>query len=64
MSETKYICCICGRKVKGYGNDPWPLKELGRCCDYCNWTVVLHERDKLRMESRLNNIKYKNGTEY
>lgn len=38
--EEEYICCICGKKFKGYGNNPWPLKEKGRCCDECNDKVV------------------------
>lgn len=38
--EEEYICCICGKKFKGYGNNPWPLKEEGRCCDECNEKVV------------------------
>lgn len=54
MSETKFTCCICGKEVKEYGNDPWPIKEEGRCCNYCNWTVVLKERNRL---SKLNREK-------
>ena len=38
--EEEYICCICGKRFKGYGNNPWPVKEDGRCCDECNKTVV------------------------
>ena len=58
MSETKFTCCICGKEVKEYGNDPWPIKKEGRCCSYCNWTVVLRERNRL---SKLNREK-ENGT--
>lgn len=48
MSETKKIkCCICSKEITGYGNDPYPVKEEGRCCDYCNWTVALKERQRL-----------------
>lgn len=54
MSETKFKCCICGREVKEYGNDPWPIKEAGRCCSYCNWTVVLKERNRLNNLNRDN----------
>lgn len=47
MSETKFRCCICGKEVTEYGNDPWPIKDEGRCCSYCNRTVVLKERTRL-----------------
>ena len=54
MSETKFKCCICGKEVTEHGNDPWPIKEEGRCCNYYNWTVVLKERSRL---SKLNREK-------
>ena len=54
-SETKFRCCICGREVAGYGNDPSPVKEEGRCCDHCNWTVVLKERNRLSNLNRQKN---------
>ena len=38
--EKEYICCICGKKFKGYGNNPWPIKEDGKCCDECNKEVI------------------------
>ena len=38
--EEEYICCICGKKFKGFGNNPWPLKEEGKCCDECNEKVI------------------------
>ena len=41
----KYKCCICGENYKGYGNNPDPVKEEGRCCDNCNW-IVIKERIK------------------
>ena len=39
----KSICCICGRKFEGYGNNAEPVKE-GLCCDSCNWRVVIPAR--------------------
>lgn len=38
--ETK--CCVCGKDIKGYGNNPWPLdkREGARCCDECNSKVI------------------------
>lgn len=42
-SETK-ICCICGKEFKGWGNNPWPVKEDGVCCDECNQNEVIPAR--------------------
>lgn len=45
-------CCICGKKIKGYGHNPWPIKRTGQCCDECNKEVI-KERIKLARESRV-----------
>ena len=39
-------CCICGRAIEGYGNNPWPVNtnEEARCCDACNLEFVLPAR--------------------
>ena len=37
-------CCICGKEFIGYGNNPSPVKEEGRCCDECNANVVIPTR--------------------
>jgi len=37
-------CCICGRSFVGWGNNPWPVKEDGECCDKCNMSKVLPAR--------------------
>ena len=42
MEEQK--CCICGEKFVGFGNNPWPIKEKGRCCDNCDDTKVIPAR--------------------
>lgn len=39
------VCCICGRKFKGYGNNAYPICE-GVCCDNCNYEVVIPARLK------------------
>lgn len=45
MNEKKLQkCCICGRLFEGIGNNPYPVKKTGRCCDYCNDTRVIPER--------------------
>lgn len=33
------ICCLCGSKIEGWGNNAMPLKN-GRCCDVCNMKVI------------------------
>lgn len=39
-------CCICGKKIEGWGNNPWPvnIEPDARCCDDCNSSVVLEAR--------------------
>jgi len=41
-------CCICGAKMDDkYGNNPWPIKvesKEDRCCNKCNWNVVIPAR--------------------
>ena len=39
-SNRPYDCCLCAGHFRGYGNNPWPLKSKGRCCDACNTLVV------------------------
>ena len=34
------VCCICGKKFKGYGHNPDPLKKEGQCYDECNKKVI------------------------
>jgi len=47
-SDVKYWfeakCCLCGCKLDGYGNNPSPLKEDGKCCDDCNTYKVIPSR--------------------
>lgn len=38
--EEEHICCICGKRFKGFGNNPDPIKKEGRCCDECNKKVI------------------------
>ena len=45
-------CCICGKKIQGVGNDPYPVREEVRCCQYCNYTLVLPERIRLSKQDR------------
>lgn len=39
--QEKKICCICKKEFVGYGNNPYPVKKTGECCDTCNQIVVM-----------------------
>lgn len=45
-------CCLCGNEIKGYGNNPEPLTDEGRCCDACNENVI-----RFRMLVTYDNLK-------
>ena len=55
----KKVCCICGKKIKGYGNNPAPIKEKGSCCDECNLNTVIPVRTGLITVLRASCPKYK-----
>ena len=42
----KFKCCICGKYINGYGNNPYPINkdENARCCDDCNINKVIPVR--------------------
>ena len=44
--EHEFVCCICGKKFTGWGNNPWPVSENpdAECCDECNATQVIPAR--------------------
>ena len=39
-------CCLCGKEIKDFGNNPWPLNnnDDDRCCDECNSEKVIPAR--------------------
>ena len=40
-------CCFCKKMLIGedkFGNNPAPLREKGRCCNECNWQLVIPAR--------------------
>jgi hypothetical protein len=41
--ERAKICSICDEPFTEYGNNAEPVNS-GRCCDDCNWEVVLPAR--------------------
>lgn len=46
MSKPEpFKCIICDELVtKEYGNNPWPVKDSGKCCDSCNFSAVIPAR--------------------
>ena len=38
------VCVICGETFEGYGNNPEPISEEGRCCDACNIKFIIPAR--------------------
>ena len=42
--EDEHKCCICGGPIEGHGNNPFPVKAEGDCCDKCNAEVVIPAR--------------------
>ena len=44
-SGEKLMCCFCKEEIDGYGNNPEPAAEGElKCCDKCNWSVVIPAR--------------------
>lgn len=39
-NSTMTDCVLCGDVVDGFGNNPYPLADGGKCCDSCNMDVV------------------------
>ena len=48
MKNKTKVCCICGEKYMGWGNNPWPIVDSpnAMCCDLCNSLVVVPARLK------------------
>jgi len=45
MEREAFKCCICDVLIKyEYGNNPWPVKDSGKCCDSCNAKAVIPMR--------------------
>ena len=52
-----YICCICGKEFNGYGNNPYPIKEEGRCCNDCNMKVIEKRLEKLQEKDDMSDLR-------
>ena len=44
LANPYELCCLCGEKIEGYGNNPAPLRTEGHCCDDCNIARVIPAR--------------------
>ena len=40
-------CCRCKATIIGFGHNPEPLVNWGRCCDKCNNDVIRYRLYKL-----------------
>jgi hypothetical protein len=38
--QKNYKCVLCNGLYNGYGNNPAPIKILGKCCNGCNKIVI------------------------
>ena len=48
-------CCLCGCEFLGYngfGNNPWPLRKTGECCNDCKHMWVIPARIELARKER------------
>ena len=41
--QTLHVCSICQKPFTGFGNNAYPINN-GRCCNWCNDTVVIPAR--------------------
>lgn len=48
MDEEYWECVICHDEWSGFGNNPWPLADEGRCCDDCNVEVIVARLRNMR----------------
>ena len=41
MIDQMETCVLCNSAISGFGNNPEPLANKGRCCDGCNQLVIV-----------------------
>lgn len=46
-AQKKFNCVICTKEKTGFGNNPQPVKQKGKCCDDCNLLWVIPARVNL-----------------
>lgn len=52
----KYTCCICKKKEEGWGNNPYPIMENGRCCGSCNTLVIIARLNRMKDDDETQNV--------
>jgi len=50
--KGKDKCVICKKEFIGFGNNPYPIKDDGRCCDNCNKRVIIERIIKLQEKTK------------
>lgn len=64
LTEDKETCILCGKHIEGYGNNPAPLADEGKCCDECNKTKVIPARMKTLRGKKMNEAAEDNNKIY
>ena len=41
MIDDMETCVLCDSAISGFGHNPEPLADKGRCCDSCNHLVIV-----------------------
>lgn len=54
------LCVLCHDNITGYGNNAQPVAE-GKCCDSCNFSVVLQQRLRHALLNHSNGSASTNG---
>lgn len=52
LSGKSFVCCLCKKESIGYGNNPAPVAQKGRCCDKCDREVVIPTRIEIVMNRK------------
>ena len=47
MKTSTTKCVICSQAFTGFGNNPYPVKKNGLCCQDCNFKFVIPQRISL-----------------
>ncbi len=65
MSDRNFQCVICENTFEGFGNNPYPLSEEGKCCDVCNIDVIVARyRNIVRKEEEKYSLLNKKNIHY
>ena len=47
LEGYSFTCCICKQKITDeMSHNPFPVYNMGECCDLCNETVVIPIRKR------------------